>query len=130
MGAGPESGDMKKVLWMAPVVVALLVGCGGPAKDATYENATKLREAVIASGVECPGDAPNPSKDKTEDFIKCSAQMGLHVFTTDDAMVSGKVMMGFSKSASLQGPRWIIESPDTGMLGKLKDKLGGSVVIP
>lgn len=120
---------MKRLAWV-PLIVLGVAGCGGPAKDATYDSASKLREAVVASGVECPGDHADPSKDKTEDFIKCSTTMGLHVFTTDDAMVSGKVMMDLSKSPSLQGPRWIVESPDTSMLGKLKDKLGGSVVVP
>ena len=115
---------------MAPVLVLALAACGGPAKDATYENASKLREAVVSSGVECPGDHADPSKDGTEDFVKCSANMGLHVFTTDDAMITGKVMMGFTKTPSLQGPRWIVESSDTSTLGKLKDKLGGSVVVP
>lgn len=120
---------MKRLLWV-PLIVLGVAGCGGPAKDATYESASKLRDAVIQSGADCPGDHSDPSKDKTEDFIKCSSTMGLHVFTTDDAMISGKVMMGFTKTPSLQGPRWIIESPDASALGKLKDKLGGSVVVP
>lgn len=120
---------MKRLLWV-PLLVLGVAACGGPAKDATYENASKLREAVVASGAECPGDHSDPSKDGTEDFIKCSSDMGLHVFKTDDAMISGKVMMSFDKHPSLQGPRWIIESTDAAGLGKLKDKLGGSVVVP
>jgi hypothetical protein len=120
---------MKRLLWV-PLIVLGVAACGGPAKDATYENASKLRDAVVAAGTECPGDHADPSKDGTEDFVKCSANLGLHVFTTDDAMITGKVMMGFTKTPSLQGPRWIIESTDASALGKLKDKLGGSVVVP
>ncbi|MFK4295007.1 hypothetical protein ABH924_000139 [Arthrobacter sp. GAS37] len=118
------------VLVGAIVAAAVLTGCGGPQKDATYENATKLREAVIASGVDCPGDAPDPSKDGTEDFIKCSSDMGLHVFTTDSEMSLGKTLMSFTKTTSLQGPRWIVEAHDASVLAKIKDKLGGSLVVP
>lgn len=121
---------MKRILWATPLLVLALAGCGGVQKDATYENATKLREAVIASGVECPGDAADASDDGGEDFLKCSSDLGLHVFKTDDDTVMGKVWMGYSKTPSLQGPRWIIESPDAGTLAKIKEKLGGSVVVP
>jgi hypothetical protein len=123
---------MKRLVWAAPLIVmgVALVGCGGPTKDATYENATKLREAVIASGVDCPGDASKPSDDGTEDFIKCSTNMGLHTFKEDKDMVAGKVLTEFSKTPSLQGTRWLIEDSDATVLGKLKEKLGGSVVVP
>ncbi|MCO4257345.1 hypothetical protein [Pseudarthrobacter cellobiosi] len=124
-----EGGTLKRFLW-APVLVLALAGCGGPAKDATYESASKLREAVVASGVECPGDASDKSDSGDEDFLKCSSDLGLHVFKTDDAMITGKVMTGFTKTPSLQGPRWLIQSEDESMLAKIKDKLGGSVVVP
>lgn len=84
----------------------------------------------MASGVECPGDAASPSESGNEDFLKCSKTLGLHVFKTDDAMVTGKVMAAFTKTPSLQGPRWMIDSPDAGVLARVKDKLGGSVVVP
>jgi hypothetical protein len=119
-----------QVLIGAAAVALALAACGGPAKDATYESASKLRDAVIASDVECPGDASDPSEDGGEDFLKCSSDLGLHVFKTDDDMIMGKVWMGFSKTPSLQGPRWIIESQDESMLAKVKETLGGSVVVP
>ncbi|RKO27658.1 hypothetical protein D7Z96_01680 [Pseudarthrobacter phenanthrenivorans] len=114
----------------AAVVALVLAGCGGVQKDASYDDASKLREAVVASGFECPGDASDLSDSGDEDFLKCSEDMGLHVFKTDDAMIVGKVMTGFTKTPSLQGPRWMIQSEDESMLAKIKDKLGGSVVVP
>lgn len=129
MGPLIEGGTLKRFLW-APVLVLVLAGCGGVQKDATYESASKLRDAVIASGVECPGDASDKSGSGDEDFLKCSGELGLHVFRTDDAMVTGKIMTGFTKTPSLQGPRWLIQSEDAAALAKLRDKLGGSVVVP
>lgn len=120
---------MKKFVW-APLVVLLLAGCGGgPVKDATYENATKLREAVIASGVECPGDTVKRDDKYGEDYVKCSQALALAVYAKDgDASIS-RAVHDFSKDTYLAGQRWIIQG-DASTLGALKEKLGGSLVIP
>jgi hypothetical protein len=111
------------------LIVLAVAGCGGPAKDATYENATKLREAVIASGVECPGDAVKHDDKYGEDFLKCTEKLALAVYDKDENMNLSKALHGFQKDTYLAGPRWIIRS-DTSTLGKLKEKLGGSLVVP
>jgi hypothetical protein len=114
---------------LAPVLVLAVAGCGGPQKDATYESASKLREAVIASGVDCPGDASKHAQKSTEDFIKCSAGMGLHTYGTDSDMKMGRAMDDFTKQPYLAGNLWVIEA-DAAALAKIKDKLGGSLVVP
>ncbi|WP_427130418.1 hypothetical protein [Pseudarthrobacter sp. S9] len=106
-----------------------MAGCGGPQKDATYENATKLRDAVIASGVECPGDAVKHNDKFGEDFVKCSASMGVSVFDKDADLNIAKATHDFTKDPYLAGARWLIQG-DAGTLGKLKDKLGGSLAVP
>ena len=121
---------MKKVLWAVPVAALLLSGCGGPAKDATYENASKLREAVIASGVECPGDAVKHDDKYGEDFVKCSSSLALAVYDKDSDAGIANAVRDFSKDTYLSGPRWVIQATDDGTLAKLKEKLGGSLVIP
>ena len=120
---------MGRILWAAPLMVLALAACGGPAKDATYENATKLREAVIASGVECPGDAVKHDDENGEDFIKCSDGLALSVFDTDKNQGLAKAIYGFSKTTYLAGPKWIIQGDDDAVLAKLKGKLGGSLTV-
>jgi hypothetical protein len=110
-------------------MVLALAGRGGVAKDATYEGASKLREAVIASGVECPGDAVKHDDKNGEDCIKCSGSLALSVFDTDQNHGLAKAVYGFSKSTYLAGPKWIIQGDDEGVLAKLKDKLGGSLTV-
>lgn len=105
-----------------------LAGCGGPAKDATYENASKLREAVVASGVDCPGDAVKHDDKYGEDFIKCSEGLALQVFDTEQNQGLAKAVYGFSKTTYLAGPKWIIQG-NSDALAKLKDKLGGSLTV-
>lgn len=119
---------MKRFLW-APVLVLALAGCGGVQKDATYENATKLRDAVIASEVSCPGDAVKHDDKNGEDFIKCSESLALSVFDTDQNLGLAKAVYGFSKTSYLAGPKWIIQADDEDVLAKLKDKLGGSLTV-
>ena len=115
--------------WLAlPLLVLALSGCGGPQKDATYENATKLREAVLASGVDCPGDAVKHDDQYGEDFIKCTDSMSLAVYGKDSDMSMSKALHDFSKDTYLAGTRWIIQG-DASTLGKLKDKLGGTLAI-
>ena len=118
---------MKRFLW-APVLVLALAGCGGVAKDATYEGAAKLREAVIASGVECPGDSVKHDDKYGEDYIKCSADLALQVFDSESNQNTAKALNGFSKVSYLAGPKWIIQGDDA-VLAKLKDKLGGSLSV-
>lgn len=110
-------------------MVLALAACGGPAKDATYENASKLREAVVASGVECPGDAVKHDDENGEDYIKCSGGLALSVFDDEKNHGLAKAVYGFSKTTFLAGPKWIIQAEDEAMLAKLKDKLGGSLTV-
>lgn len=119
---------MKRFLW-APVLVLALSACGGVSKDATYENATKLRDAVIASDVECPGDAVKHDDEYGEDYIKCSEGLALQVFDTEKNQGLAKAVYGFSKTTYLAGPKWIIQGDDEAVLAKLKDKLGGSLTV-
>ncbi|MBT2537266.1 hypothetical protein [Arthrobacter sp. ISL-69] len=118
---------MKKILWGAPLVVLLLAGCG-PAKDATYENVAKLREAVIASGVECPGDSSKRDDKYGEDYLKCNSKLAISVYDKDADLNIAKSVHDFSKDTYLAGPRWIIQG-DEDTLSKLKDKLGGSLAV-
>lgn len=118
---------MKRFLW-APVLVLVLAGCGGVQKDAVYENASKLRDAVVASEVSCPGDAVKHDDKNGEDFIKCSDKLALSVFDTEQNHNLAKAVHGFSKATYLAGPRWIIQG-DADTLGKLKEKLGGSLTV-
>lgn len=120
---------MKRLAWV-PLIVLGVAACGGPVKDATYENATKLRDAVVASGVDCPGDAVKHDDKYGEDYVKCSSEMSVAVYDNDSdaALVEG--LDDFSKTSYLKGQRWLIHATDTAVLGKLKDKLGGSVVVP
>lgn len=62
--------------------------------------------------------------------MKCSPDMSLAVYDKDSdaALVQG--LDDFSKTSYLKGPRWLIHATDATVLGKLKDKLGGSVVVP
>lgn len=119
---------MKRLAWV-PLIVLGVAACGGPAKDATYENASKLREAVIASGVDCPGDAVKHDDKYGEDYVKCSSGLSVAVYDKDSdaALVQG--VDDFSKTSYLKGPRWLIHATDTATLAKLKDKLGGSLSV-
>lgn len=119
---------MKRILWAAPLIVLVMAGCGGPQKDATYENATKLRDAVIASGVDCPGDAVKHDDKFGEDYVKCSSSLALAVYGNDQQTDMSKTIHDMSKDTYLVGSRWIIQG-DAGTLGKLKDKLGGSLAV-
>lgn len=121
---------VRGLLLAAPLIVLVLAGCGGPVKDATYENASKLREAVIASGVDCPGDAVKHDDKYGEDFVKCSSSLGLAVYDKDTDASMSKTLHDVTKDTYLAGTRWIIQGDDAGVLGKLKDKLGGSVTVP
>lgn len=80
--------------------------------------------------MECPGDAVKHDDKFGEDFVKCSPDMSLAVYDKDSdaALVQG--LDDFSKTSYLKGPRWLIHATDATVLGKLKDKLGGSVVVP
>lgn len=118
---------MKRFLW-APALVLVLAGCGGVQKDATYENASKLRDAVIASEVECPGDAVKHDDENGEDFIKCSEDLALSVFDTAENLGMAKAIYGFSETTFLSGDRWLIQG-DAATLAKLKEKLGGSLDV-
>lgn len=122
-----EGGTLKKYLW-APLLVLALAGCGGPAKDATYENASKLREAVISSGVECPGDASKHDDTYGEDFLKCSPKLALSVYDKDENQILSNAVHSMSKDTYLSGTRWTIQG-DAETLGKLKDKLGGKLTV-
>lgn len=129
VGSAPlsEGGTVKKYLW-APLLVLALSACGGPAKDATYENASKLREAVIASGVDCPGDAVKHDDKYGEDYVRCAAGLSLAVYAKDGDAAISKTVHEIQKDSYLMGTRWIIQG-DAGTLGKLKDKLGGSLSL-
>lgn len=106
----------------------VLAGCGGVQKDAVYENASKLREAVVASDVACPGDAVKHDDENGEDFIKCSDKLALSVFDDEKNLGLAKAVYGFSKTTYLAGPKWLIQG-DAETLGKLKEKLGGSLTV-
>lgn len=118
---------MKRFLW-APVLVLVLAGCGGVQKDAEYDDASKLREAVIASDVECPGDAVKHDDEYGEDYIQCSSDLALQVFDTEDNQGMAKAVYDFSETTYLAGPRWIIQGEEA-LLAKLKNKLGGSLTV-
>ena len=120
---------MKRIIWAAPLIVLVMAGCGGPQKDATYENATKLREAVIASGVDCPGDAVKHDDKYGEDYVKCASSLALAVYDDEKQAGLAKTVHDVSKATYLAGPRWVIQG-DAGTLGKLKEKLGGSLAVP
>lgn len=119
---------MKRLLWV-PLIMLGVAGCGGPAKDATYENATKLREAVVASGVDCPGDAVKHDDKYGEDYIKCSSSLSVAVYDKDSDAGLVQGVDDLSKVTYLKGQRWIIQGTDASTLGKLKDKLGGSLSV-
>ncbi|MDQ0030160.1 hypothetical protein [Arthrobacter bambusae] len=119
---------MRKVV-PAMLALAMVTACGGPQKDATYENATKLREAVTASGVECPGDAVKHDDNYGEDYIKCSETLSLAVYGKDSEADLSKTVHDLSKDTYLMGTRWIIQSADSSTLTKLKEKLGGTLTI-
>lgn len=121
-----------RLTWkVAPALLVLLMvgACAGPQKDATYQDASKLREAVIASGVECPGDAVKHDDEYGEDFIKCSQALSLAVYSENGDANMSKALHDFNKDTYLAGERWIIQGDDS-TLGTLKEKLGGSLVIP
>lgn len=117
---------------MAAGAIAL-TGCGGVEKDATYEGVADLREAVVDSDFSCPGESVRNEGDE-EEVLRCSGDLDLHVFTTEEAKQTGDVysaighMMG-GKSANLKGPNWMIQSDDAELLGEISDSLGGEVSV-
>lgn len=122
---------MKKSLALAVVpLVLLLSACGGGVKkDATYEDASSLRQAVIKSGVECPGETVADNDDGGS--IKCSSDLLLEIINDETTRQMSPVVFSLTKSKQslLIGPNWVIQG-ETGSLDSIKAKLGGQLTVP
>lgn len=110
---------------------AVITGCSaGVQKDASYDNALKLRDAVIASKVECPGDAVKHDDKYGEDYVKCSENLALSVYDNDKQLNLATTTEDILKSVSyISGSRWMIKSTDESVLTKLHDALGGTLHV-
>jgi hypothetical protein len=105
----------------------VLTGCGGVQKDATYENATDLREAVLSVGGQCIGE--KELNNEEESMIVCGDQVALRVLPTEDDLSKATLLMILQKTSHLEGPNWIIQSEDAEELAMLRDELGGTVTM-
>ena len=125
---------MKKI---APALLAVglslaVTGCGGIEKDATYESVSELREAILSADVECAGQRATGSfeGEDEEQIINCGDDLVLRVFENEDAKDTGTLWMLLSKTAHVEGPNWIVQTPNTEELTQVQERLGGEVIIP
>lgn len=123
----PRSG----VVALVAAGAFILTGCG-PAieKDATYESATALREAVLKADLPCPGEKVIDVEDSNSEEIACTSdiQIAVHPDPDDVATVAFGMQL-FTDKHVLKGPNWTITGPDEVELGKVRDKLGGELLI-
>lgn len=125
---------MKKSLALASAALLVtLTACGGGVKkDATYEDAGALRDAVIKSGQKCPGETVEiTSSERDASKVKCDKGLQLEVINDDQLMGLMPITISTSKSeySYLLGQNWVIQG-ETSTLDELKAKLGGELTVP
>ncbi len=121
---------MKKKFLLVMASTFVLTGCGGVEKDATYESAANLREAVISSEVDCPGESVEADDEMGEEFIKCSDGLALSVFSNDADLSMAKGLYSMGTTSFLSGPNWLVQADDDSVLSELRDSLGGELTVP
>lgn len=124
---------MRRLMTVAAGITILLTAsaCGSSVeKDATYESVADLREAVLETELDCPGDQVIDVPDSEAEEISCTADVQLGVYPDPDdlAMVAFGTQV-FSGDHVLKGPNWTITGPDEVALGKARDVLGGELQI-
>lgn len=100
-------------------------------KDASYESAEDLRDAVLASGGDCPGETVDGQEGDGELLIRCSDTLTLRLFANEEELKVGKLgfAIGFMDDDSiLAGPNWIVQGP-TGELDDIQETLGGELSV-
>lgn len=120
---------MKKHLAAITLLALLTTACGGVEKDASYESVEDLREAVLASEHDCPGETPDGDKDEGEVLIVCGDGTVLRWFAEDGDLAIGKVALNVGlvdADAYLTGPNWIVRG-QTDALDDLQQSLGGEL---
>ncbi|MGD7788174.1 hypothetical protein ACQCX2_07600 [Propionibacteriaceae bacterium Y1700] len=126
---------MKRLI-IGLAAMALLAGCSGVEKDARYETAIELRDAMTAAGYDCPswddfdtettsfdsGHCLSDNRDQLRVYKTEQARSGDMdglILGTQFAMVSTRVEMGL-----LVSNNWAIRAPKEEIPG-LREKLGG-----
>lgn len=119
------------------VSTLVLLACAGSLsacgvkKDASYESVQDLRNAVIDSDGNCPGETVDSEAGDTEELIRCSDDLTLRWFTNEDDMKMGKVLFSvgvMGDQSILSGPNWIIQG-DTDELAEIQESLGGELTV-
>lgn len=119
--------NKKFVTALALAATLALTGCGGVKKDATYDNATDLRAAVLKSGVECPGEVVEDNGH--EGSIKCTSELILEIINDESFLSIAHVALQFTGGGDvLTGPNWLIQG-DAETLAKIQKKLGGELRV-
>lgn len=125
---------MKKTLAVvAAALMLILTACsGGVKKDATYEDAGALRDAVIKTGQKCPGETVEvTSRERGSSKVKCDKDLQIEVINDEQLMGLMPITISTSKSrySYLLGNNWVIQG-ETSVLDELKGKLGGEITVP
>lgn len=124
---------MKKSLTCCLLLLLALTGCGGVEKDASYESVTELREAVLASDAECPGQTGSGGgAEDGEELLRCDDDLTLRWFVGEDDLKMGKIAMSMGLGGDgsyLSGPNWIIQGPTDDLAG-IQESLGGELSVP
>lgn len=118
----------KKIAVALALIASLaLAGCSGVTKDASYDNATDLRAAVLKSGVDCPGEVVEDNGH--EGSIKCTSDLILEIINDETFLSIAHVALEFTGGGDiLTGPNWLIQG-DAETLATIQKKLGGELRV-
>ncbi|KQN99658.1 hypothetical protein ASF21_12685 [Arthrobacter sp. Leaf234] len=90
-----------------------------------------LREAVLASDGDCPGETAEGENEDGEVLIVCDEDTAVRWFPNEEELTTGKLGMAIGLSgagAFLTGPNWIIQGT-TDELADLRESMGGELTV-
>lgn len=104
----------------------LLTGCGAQ-KNATYDDANEMREAVEASGVDCGDAEQSTGSDPGTTSVMCDEKVLLTVISSDGTAQEMTDLMEELNLSYLRGGNWIASTGYLGRLEEIQKGIGGDL---